>query len=92
MKPDNELKQLLAKMLPEEDREIVSHKELLYLCSLVESRLNEDKFGWRDYLEALESVCRTDGWEIMTEREKKAIVHATWQQKTMALAVAWGLI
>ena len=64
--------------------------QMLYACSLIEEKMDEDK--WRDYLEALESVCKTDGWEIMGQRDKKAIVGATWQQKTMALAVAWGLI
>lgn len=97
---DNQLKQALAKMLPElivfvdkwddtkvvpyliwnNTGEIVEDTELLHLCWLVEEELNHNES--EDYSELVFTAgqCCTFG-----------CVHATWQQRVVALAKVKGV-
>lgn len=105
---DTQLKQALAKMLPEkihlckrEDATGIGlywqtyHKEvldteLLHLCRLVEEGLDSDRGEWAStsqldtYQAHLRSVCIGKYGVANTE-------HATWQQRTIALAKVKGL-
>ena len=88
---DDQLKQLLAKMLPEtvnleliptptleyKNGRIVLDTELLHLCSLAEARLTA--VDRARYIELLEKICTYD------------ICFATWQQRTRALAEVKGV-
>jgi hypothetical protein len=111
---EQQLKQALAKMLPEKithtlkadpnnlfwipaknaDRhwKLVLDTELLHLCLLVEETLNPaaDKEMesntpnvWRDYVTRLDADCYKNGGH--------SCVHATWQQRTTALAKVLGV-
>lgn len=42
-----------------------------------EKTLLDDQITAVDYIDALETVCRTDGWEIMDSAQRIAIVRAT---------------
>ena len=101
---DTQLKQALAKMLPgvvnritlhtcDGDKEehlffrnrpqfYVQDSELLYLCWLVEETLTERQWeGYTTYIEA----CSHTIWSHQT------LCHATWQQRTIALAKVKGI-
>jgi len=93
---DNQLKAALAKMLPEKietnlfpcvinwrqavwgGKEVLD-TELLYLCWLVEETLNEIKSA--DYAELLRPIAGN----------YKLLYHATWQNRTIALAKVKGI-
>ena len=101
---DTQLKQALAKMLPEKLRYYasiltwrckdltnntehylpVNDTELLHLCWLVEKNLTElemfgsgTKQGYHDY--------------VLDEVKEQSCIHATWQQRTIALAKVKGV-
>ena len=91
---DAQLKQLLAKMLPEkcriEDNELwwndvmdklVLDTELLHLCWLVEEMLKT--YECANYAADILDIDnnKVDGWSF----------HATWQQRTIALAKVKGI-
>lgn len=102
---DNQLKQLLAKMLPEhikfaatEDRKAylrwigvyripVLDTELLHLCHLIEETLT----GWDEHCESQQNNYYFG--ELWREANKSfaGIAHATWQQRTKALAKVKGI-
>ncbi len=92
MKTDDELKQLLAKMLPEQIRQIgsaivwldtdceeVNDSELLHVCWLIEQTITDGDYNVI-YLTAL-----CDYAHIRSRS-------ASWQQRTMALAQVKGLL
>jgi hypothetical protein len=97
---DDQLKQLLAKMLPETIAKHACGKyywigsangfildtERLHLCSLVESGLTEDE--WSTYSIALNKLaCRVPCGNLKT---CGYTIAATWQQRTAALAEVKG--
>jgi hypothetical protein len=102
MKTDTELKQLLAKMLPETVKYdtfmspptlrwnhsvMVRDTELLHLCSLVEAGLTEDQ--WSTYSIALNQIaCRISCGNLKT---CGYTIAATWQQRVTALAAVKGV-
>ena len=97
---DDQLKSILAKMLPETIAQhacgkyywigsangFVLDTELLYICSLVEAGLD-----WKQLLEydrKLEQKCWYEDGESNDGR--LSLIRATWQQRTAALAeVKW---
>lgn len=98
---DDQLKQLLAKMLPEtithhacgkyywigSANGFVLDTELLHLCSLVEAGLD-----WKQLLEydrKLEQKCWYEDGESNDGR--LSLIRATWQQRTRALAEVKGV-
>lgn len=98
MKTDNELKQLLAKMLPETIAQhacgkyywigsangFVLDTELLHLCSLVEAGLTEDEQPvYLSFLTKKDQRTLTQTWW--------PACHVTWQQRTAALAEVKGV-
>jgi hypothetical protein len=94
---DDQLKQLLAKMLPEtvkqargalrwnhDDEPRVLDTELLHIVSLVEAGLTEDE--------------RPVYLSFLTKKDQRTLTqtwwpacHATWQQRTRALAEVKGV-
>ena len=65
--------------------------ELLHLCWMVEETLNpsveseivsDDPNIWRDYVKSLDALCCENGGQTC--------MHATWQQRTIALAKTRG--
>lgn len=104
---DTQLKQALAKMLPEQvyyDEKVlgglrwkaepywrnVLTPELLHLCWLVEETLTESE--QEDYVCSLETQAYPDGFpQPMYEPHWFIVVHATWQQRTIALAKVKGI-
>ena len=111
---DTQLKQALAKMLPDKVRatpsglylwwnpnepecgsntsRVVLPTELLHLCWMVEETLNPsaDKEMecntpnvWRDYVTRLDADCYKNGGH--------SCVHATWQQRVLALSNVLGV-
>ena len=102
MNTDNELKQLLAKMLPEtffigfsgllwtKDGKPVLDTELLHLCSLVEAGLTEADLCWY-YNDALfRVVCGHPENSLALDFAK--VCSANWQQRTTALAATKGVL
>ncbi len=91
MKTDDELKQLLAKMLPiyiqqdgnaivwKNDQE-VQDSELLHVCWLIEQTLTANQKS--EYVMYLRDST-TCNWDMVT---------APWQRRTMALAQVKGLL
>lgn len=89
---DTQLKQALAKMLPDvihadslywrEYLHQVLDTELLHLCWLVEETLGEDYYS---YFQHLESWCRVDRQHKDNNERLWWCIHATWQQRTIAL-------
>lgn len=46
--------------------------------------------GWSEYADILETVCGSDGWPIMSELDKRKIIHTTAQQRAEAFCrVFW---
>jgi hypothetical protein len=95
---DNELKQLIAKMLPgraklhplhfrHDDGAVrrVRDTELLHLCSLVEDAACDSETSSTVYFWALLEVVNPKGHHDKAPR-------ATWQQRVTALAKVKGLI
>jgi len=94
---DNELRALLAKILPETIAQhacgkyywigsangFVLDTELLHLCSLVEAGLTEKEV--LKYIDALHEVC---GAHV---QPSAVPIFATWQQRTRALAEVLGV-
>ena len=94
---DTQLKQALAKMLPERvgfstmlqwrsDSQycgrFVLDTELLHLCWLVEDTLNKDEMNRYEHLLTENNTIKD--WARM-------LFHATWQQRTIALAKVKGI-
>ena len=100
---DDQLRALLAKMLPETISQhacgkyywigsangFVLDTELLALCSLVEAGLTEQK--WEDYAHALFSFTHPHDDCGSFEGIARAFLSATWQQRTTALAEVLGV-
>ena len=99
---DAQLKQALAKMLPETDywwddedeclyastksaSRRVLNTELLHLCWLVEETMNCISGGKTRYEIELTNLCNKG------EHNKYHTIHATWQQRTIALAKVKGI-
>lgn len=94
---DTQLKQALAKMLPDKTRyndpylfwdtqdeyRQVLDTELLHLCWLVEETI-WDTPSFEDYM-----VCLSEQVHSMYQHDH--FVHATWQQRTIALAKVKGV-
>lgn len=94
---DDQLKQLLAKMLPETIAKhacgkyywigsangFVLDTELLHLCSIVEAGLTESQT--LNYIDAIHEVC---GAHV---QPSAVPIFATWQQRTPALAEVKGV-
>jgi len=106
---DSQLKQALAKMLPEKilwnDHELVwidkktgfwSHvagmvldTELLHLCWMIEEMLDYDK---RIALSTIiANHIEFPNGELFSRYEVSVILHATWQQRVIALAKVKGV-
>lgn len=89
---DVQLKQALAKMLPRERRNQQDEidcldTELLHLCWLVEETLNpsmlcQSSKEWADYVIELGNMNKTS---------YKSNIHASWQQRVVALAKVKGV-
>ncbi len=103
MKPDNELKQLLAKLLPDQLKWMVVNSigflmwnsgvpvkdtELPYICGLIEQTLERKR-----YSDVLKSVIMDDPcWDLGAVEARYETARASWQQRTMALAQVKGLL
>ena len=98
MKTDDQLRALLAKMLPEtvkqargalrwnhDDEPQVIDTELLYIVSLVEAESGLNSYPLREkYLYKLMDIVKEDGRDTL-------VIFATWQQRTRALAEVKGV-
>lgn len=87
---DQQLKQALAKMLAENNELPTSWRldtELLHICHLIEQELSEEQ--WLDYIRTLdEDVIRGLGGKYQSMQD---VCHASWQQRTFALAKVKGV-
>jgi hypothetical protein len=108
---DDQLKQALAKMLPnvidiftvEHSPEIVlvekqtgaqyRDTELLHLCWMVEETI-KDRVGFvRELFDVFErAYCDNEAWDCLDPVDISAMLcHATWQERTVALAKVKGV-
>ena len=107
---DTQLKQALAKMLPEKlhivsnaqssrlywtgdcvaDKKVLD-TELLHLCWLVEETMRPIAGGKTRYEIYLEEQVALDSTFSLSEHKQYRIAHATWQQRTIALAKVKGV-
>ena len=56
-----------------------------------ESVLDKSEQGWSSYADYLEVVCGADGWPIMSQLDKRRIIHATAAQRCEALGKTLNL-
>ncbi len=96
MTNDTQLKQALAKMLPDgllrwsiphkcyvwiEQNAVVENTELLHLCWMVKISLTTEQ-RWPDYYDAIAQE---------VDYDQPAIMSATWQQRVIALCKVKGM-